>query len=87
MLPDADKLPAGRRAGIFRRENAANCSVASLRAVFYTPSSLPGTGLADLRQQYLAERYAALNRLAEKKPIRHRFGYLLKMVRRDAALD
>lgn len=39
------------------------------------------------RKQYLAERYASLNRLAEKKPIKHRFNYLLKMIRRDAGLD
>ena len=39
------------------------------------------------KRQYLAERYAAMNRQAEKKPIKHRYNYLLKMIRRDIGLD
>ena len=38
------------------------------------------------RQQYLAERYAAMNRLSETRAIRHRFNYLLKMIKQDAGL-
>ena len=39
------------------------------------------------RRQYLAERYSAMNRASEKKPIKHRFNYLLKMIRRDIGMD
>lgn len=37
-------------------------------------------------KQYLEERYAAMNRLAEKKVIRHRFNYLLKMIKADVGM-
>lgn len=51
------------------------------------PSVSPQPNSVFSKRQYLAERYAAMNRLAEKKNIRHRFHYLLKMIRQDAGLD
>lgn len=39
----------------------------------------------DLRRyHYLAEKYAAMNRQAERTPIKHRFAYLLKLIQNDA---
>lgn len=39
------------------------------------------------KQQYLKDRYASMNRLAEKTDIRHRFNYLLKMIKSDAGIE
>lgn len=39
------------------------------------------------RYHYLAERYAAMNRIDEKSTIKNRFSYFLKMIKADAGLD
>ena len=36
------------------------------------------------RYHYLREKYTAMNRAHERKPIKHRFSYLLKLVKKDA---
>lgn len=33
------------------------------------------------------ERYAAMNRIDEKKPIKNRFSYFLKMIKADAGME
>lgn len=43
-------------------------------------------GINIQRYHYLAERYAAMNRIEEKKPIKNRFSYFLKMVKTDAGM-
>ncbi len=49
------------------------------------PSSVPTGSLLFRRYHYLAEKYAALNRAAEKSPIQNRFAYFLKMLKSCAA--
>lgn len=44
-------------------------------------------GLEFRQHAYLQERYAALNRAAAQKKIKHRFAYLLKMIKSDAGLQ
>ena len=39
------------------------------------------------RYHYLAERYAAMNRIDEKNPIKNRFSYFLKMIKTDAGIE
>ena len=36
------------------------------------------------RYHYLRQKYTAMNRAHERKPIKHRFSYLLKLVKKDA---
>lgn len=48
------------------------------------PWNVPA-GSEDLRQyHYLAEKYAAMCRVHIRKPIKHRFAYMLKMLKADA---
>lgn len=51
------------------------------------PQVSPALDSAFCQRQYLAERYAAMNRHAERKPIQHRFNYLLRMIKRDAGIE
>ena len=44
-------------------------------------------GLEFRQHAYLQERYAALNRAAAQKKIKHRFAYMLKMIKSDAGLQ
>ena len=44
-------------------------------------------GLQFRQHAYLQERYAALNRAAAQKKIKHRFAYMLKMIKSDAGLQ
>lgn len=44
-------------------------------------------GLEFRQHAYLQERYAALNRTAAQKKIKHRFAYMLKMIKSDAGLQ
>lgn len=48
------------------------------------PENVPTGGIEFRRYHYLSERYAAMNRAHEKKPIKHRFVYMLKLVKADA---
>ena len=48
------------------------------------PENVPMGGIEFRRYHYLAERYAAMNRAHERKPVKHRFAYLLKLVKADA---
>lgn len=48
------------------------------------PENVPVSGIEFRRYHYLAERYAAMNRAHERKPVKHRFAYLLKLVKADA---
>lgn len=48
------------------------------------PSNVQDNSIEFRRYHYLAERYAGMNRVHEKKPIKHRFAYILKMVKADA---
>ena len=48
---------------------------------------MPASGIEFQRYHYLAERYAAMNRAAQRNPIRHRFNYLLKLIKTDAGLE
>lgn len=48
------------------------------------PRNVPVDSIEFRRYHYLAERYAAMNRLHEREPIQHRFSYLLKIVKKDA---
>ena len=52
-------------------------------------SKLPADdmGLQFRQYAYLQERYAALNRAAAQKKIKHRFAYMLKMIKSDAGLQ
>lgn len=52
-------------------------------------SKLPSVsgGIDIQRYHYLAERYAAMNRIDEKKPIKNRFSYFLKMIKADAGME
>lgn len=47
------------------------------------PYNVPVDSIEFRRYHYLTERYAAMNRVHEKKPIKHRFAYMLKMVKAD----
>jgi len=49
------------------------------------PSNVPTGSLLFRRYHYLSEKYAALNRAAEKKTIQNRFAYFLKMLKSSAA--
>lgn len=51
------------------------------------PFVSPAHDSAFNQRQYLSERYAAMNRHAEKHPIHHRFEYLLKMIKKDAGME
>lgn len=51
---------------------------------FLLPENVPTGGLEFRRYHYLAERYAAMNRIAAQKPIKNRFAYFVKMLRSDA---
>lgn len=44
-------------------------------------------GINIQRYHYLAERYAAMNRIDEKKLIKNRFSYFLKMIKADAGME
>ena len=44
-------------------------------------------GINIQRYHYLAERYAAMNRIDEKKPIKNRFSYFLKIIKADAGME
>lgn len=44
-------------------------------------------GVEFQRHHYLAQKYAAMNRANERKPIKNRFAYFLKMVKADAVED
>ncbi len=48
------------------------------------PENVPMGGIEFRRYHYLSERYAAMNRAHEKKPIKYRFAYMLKLVKADA---
>lgn len=48
------------------------------------PENVPMGSIEFRRYHYLAERYAAMNRAHERKPVKHRFAYLLKLVKADA---
>lgn len=50
------------------------------------PGHRPGNVLIAM-YNYLSERYASMNRIAEKHPIKNRFAYLAKMLQTDAGLD
>lgn len=54
------------------------------------PENVPGGDIWLRRYHYLAQRYAGMERQAEKsaqagRPIQNRFAYLLKMIRKDCA--
>lgn len=79
--------PAGGDPEISREEMEQLLQVLTL----LPESKLPVHGLPvdDIRfkqYHYLAERYAAMNRAAEKNSIKHRYNYLLKLIRTDAGL-
>lgn len=48
------------------------------------PHVEPDNNIKFRRYHYLSERYAAMNRQAARKPIKHRFAYLLKLIQNDA---
>lgn len=48
------------------------------------PNNVPADSIELQRYHYLAEKYAAMNRVHERKPIKHRFSYMLKMLKADA---
>ena len=48
------------------------------------PSNVQDNSIEFRRYHYLAERYAGMNRVHEKRRIKHRFAYILKMVKADA---
>lgn len=50
------------------------------------PENVPTGGIEFRRYHYLSERYAAMNRAAEKRPVKHRFAYMLKLVKADAGI-
>lgn len=50
------------------------------------PPDTAAGGSIDLRRyHYLSDKYAALNRYSQNKPIAHRLNYLLKMIKNDAS--
>lgn len=51
------------------------------------PENVPTGGMDFRRYHYLAERYAAMNRVTEKKSIKNRFAYFLSMLKRDAGVE
>lgn len=50
------------------------------------PGNVSMDGIEFQRYHYLSERYAAMNRAHEKKHIKHRFAYMLKLVKADAGI-
>jgi hypothetical protein len=50
------------------------------------PPDNDGLGIEFQRHHYLAQQYAALNRYAARNPIKHRFAYLLRMIKHDAGM-
>lgn len=54
----------------------------------YNFSSYAVSGDIDLqRYHYLAEKYAAIKRINEKKPIKNRFSYMLAILKKDAGIN
>ena len=77
------------------RDDEPEFSPAEMQQIFEVLVTVPDYKLPDKdampvkstemqRYHYLREKYAAMNRMDEKKPIAHRFAYFLAMLKKDA---
>lgn len=84
LLRSATTPPGSAAPEFTRAEMEQLFTVLATVSVDKLPHVEPDNNIKFRRYHYLSERYAAMNRQAEKKPIKHRFAYLLKLIQNDA---
>lgn len=84
LLRSATTPPGSAAPEFTRAEMEQLFTVLATVSVDKLPHVEPDNNIKFRRYHYLSERYAAMNRQAERKPIKHRFAYLLKLIQNDA---